>query len=593
VKKYALASEAGIEEVQEIIEVSLGRKHADLVISNGTVLNVYTGEYMDNCSVAIKGKWIAYVGDSPDGNIGSETDVIDAKGKFVLPGFIDAHGHLADSLYNPYEFLRHAMVHGITTIVTETIEAYPGGGDQGIIDFLQALEEQPIKIFATVPPMVSTSRSAHGIPLNSLKKLLERNDVLGLGESYWQGVLQDPETFLPLFREALSRGGYLEGHSAGARGRSLMAYLELGISSCHEPITADEALERLRFGVHVMAREGSIRRELADISRIKDRDVDLRRLMLVTDGVSAVDLMEKGYMKDVVQKAIDLGFDPVKAIQMVTINPADYFRLDGIIGGIAPGKHADLLILSDPRKIEPEYVISMGRILAREGSLLLQPRKHAFSGPSLNSVRLPRELTPSDFVIPASRNTSPVKARIIELITGLVTRELFLEMPVKDGELRTDRERDILKVSAIDRRFDPGKSYTGLVRGFGLKEGAFASSSAWDTANIIVVGENDEDMARAVNRVHSLRGGIVFCSGGKILVEIPLPIFGLMSEMELPELYKKILELRRVLKEFGCPLEDPYRTLTTLTGAAIPFLRICEDGLVDIKEGKIVDLIVH
>jgi len=592
VKKYALATEAGIDEAREIIEVSLGHKKADLVFLNGTVLNVYTGEYMENHSVATKGKWIAYVGDSPRENVGPETEVIDARGKFILPGFIDAHGHLADSFYTPFEFLRYAMCDGVTTILTETIEPYPSGGEEGILDFLNALGGQPIKIFATVPPMVSTSSSAHGIPLDSLERLLERDDVLGLGEAYWQGVLKDPQTFLPLFKETLSRGKQLEGHTAGAGGRKLMAYLGLGISSCHEPITADEALERLRLGIHVMAREGSIRRDLARISPIKDRNIDIRRLILVTDGISACDLMERGYMKDVVQEAIDCGLDPVRAIQAVTINPAEYFRLEGITGGIAPGKHADLIVIPDPRKIEPEYVISMGKILAREGNLMVQPRKHFFSAKSLDSIRLPREFGPADFTIGAPRRASVVKARVIDLITDLVTREFIVEIPVTDGELRTDKDRDILKVTAIDRRFDPGRSFTGFVRGFRLKGGALASSSVWDTADVVVVGADDHDMAKAVNRVRSLRGGVVFCAGGEIPVEIPLPIFGLMTDLALPELYRKVLELRRVLEEFGCALKDPFRTLTTLTGAAIPYLRICEEGLVDIKEGKVVDLIV-
>jgi adenine deaminase len=214
------------------------------------------------------------------------------------------------------------------------MEPYPIAGYEGILDFLESLKDQPVKVFATAPAMVSTSKSAQGLAEEVLSKLFLRENVLGLGESYWQGVLQEPEVFLPNFKKALDMGKKLEGHSAGAKGSRLMAYLSTGISSCHEPTDAHEVLERLRLGIHVMAREGSVRRELDEIAKIRDAKIDLRRLILVTDGLNPVDLHDMGNMDHVVQKAIDCGFDPVSAIQMATVNPAEYFSREGIIGGI-------------------------------------------------------------------------------------------------------------------------------------------------------------------------------------------------------------------------------------------------------------------
>jgi adenine deaminase len=592
VKRYGILSTAGRAEAEALIDVTLGREKADLAVIGGTVLNVYTGELQEDHAVLIKGEWIAYVGDDPGGSIGPSTQVIDAKGKVLIPGLIDGHAHLADFLSGPVEFLRQAMTGGTTTIITETIEPYPVMGDGGVTDFLDSLKDQPIKVFATAPAMASTSRASHGVPRETLKKLLLRDDVIGLGESFWQSVLQDPDTFLPNFMETLSAGKKLEGHSAGAKGRALMAYIAFGISSCHEPITAGEALERLRLGIHVMVREGSIRRDLAAISELKGAGIDLRRLILVTDGVGPQDLLEKGYMEYVVQKAIDAGFDPAEAVQMATVNVAEYFSLDGLIGGIAPGRHADLLILPDPGTIRAEVVLSRGRVIAREGRLLAPPREHAFPREALQSVHLPGELSPSDFAITAEEGLSSVKVRVIDQVTDLVTREFVTSLPVIDGEIRTDPGGDFLKVAAIDRRFSPGKIFVGLIRGFRMKTGAFACSSAWDTSDIIVVGENEEDMAAAVNRIHAVQGGAVLCAGGEILAEIPLPVFGLMADMPVAEVAERVEGLNRSMKEMGFPFNDPYRTLVTLTGAAIPFLRICDDGLVDIKTGKTVSLFV-
>ncbi len=589
--KHGLLSIEGTDRAKELINVILGKEKADLTIINATILNVYTGELLDHYSVSIKGEWIAYVGNDPEDTIGPHTKIIDAKGKTIIPGLIDGHAHLV-WLYNVSEFLKYTMVGGTTTIITETIEIFPIMGYEGVVDFLSSLRDQPIKIFATAPSMVSISKKALGISKATLKKLLSRDDILGLGESYWQVVMQEPEEFLPIFKETLKFGKRLEGHSAGAKGKKLMAYIVPGISSCHEPINSEEVLERLRLGMHVMIREGSIRRDLAPISRIKDARVDFRRLILVTDGIGPGDLLEKGYMEFVVQKAIDCGFDPVDAIQMATINVAEHFFLDGIVGGIAPGKYADMLIIPDPRIIKAEYVISKGKIIAREGNLLVSPRKHVFSRDSLNSIQLLREIEPSVFSIQVKKKSIHVNVRVIDQVTDLVTKELIISLPVIDGEIRQDVSKDILKVAAIDRKYFPGKIFVGLIRGFHLKGGAIACSTAWETSDIIVVGENDKDMAGAVNRIYALQGGAVVYSGGKILAEIPLPVFGLIGDMPISMLAKRMEEVTKIIKDLGFPFDDPLLTLNTLTTAAIPFLRICEEGLVNLKDGKTLGLIL-
>jgi len=590
-KRYGLLSIEGSDGARKVINVILGKEKADLAIINGNLLNVYTGELLDHYSVTIKGEWIAYVGNNPENTIGSNTKVIDVKGKTIIPGFIDGHTHLV-WLSNASEFLKYTMTGGTTTIITETMEAFPTMGYEGVVDFLASLSDQPVKIFATAPSMVSISKKAQGISKKTLRKLLTRDDIVGLGESYWQTVLQKPEKYLPIFAETLNYGKQLEGHSAGAKKEKLMAYIASGISSCHEPINTEEVLERLRLGIHVMIREGSIRSDLASISRIKDSGIDFRRLILVTDGLEPVDLLERGYMEAVVQKAIDLGFDPVTAIQMATINVAEHFALEGIIGGIAPGKYADMIVIPNPEVIKAEYVVSKGKIIARKGRLLESPRKHAFSTSSLNSIHLLRKLQPDDFSLSVNKKSSHVTVRVIDQITDLVTKERILSVPVVEGEIRSDVGRDILKVAAIERRYASGKMFVGLIRGFQLKTGAIACSAAWDTSDIIVVGENDADMAGAVNRIYELQGGAVVYAKGKVLEEIPLPLFGIMTDMSIEILAKRMEEIKKITKDLGFPFDDPLLTLVTLTGAAIPFLRICEEGLVNLKDGKTLGLIV-
>lgn len=580
-------------KIKELISVAMGDEQADLVITNGDVLNVYTGELLKNWSVSIKGDRIAFVGTEADHTVGPKTQVIDADGKVLIPGLIDGHTHVS-WLSRIDEFLRHVIPGGTTTVVTETMEPFPIAGHEGVLEVLESMKDQPIKVFATGPSMVSISRMTQGMgpEKEKLQELLKRDDIVGLGETYWQALIQDTDRVMPLFYEALRSGKAIEGHSAGAKGNKLSAYLASGVSSCHESISVEEALERLRQGIYVMVREGSVRRDLEAISEIKDRAVDLRRLILVSDGTVPKDVLEYGYMEYVVQKAINLGFDPVAAIRMATLNVAERFDLDRAIGGIAPCRYADILIIPELRKIDAELVISNGKVIARNGELLVSPRSHAYSEASLNTVRVPRKLSSADFSIHAGEAASPTRVTVIDQVTDLVTRELRVEVSASGGKIRSDVSRDIVKVAAIDRANNQGKLFVGLVRGFGIKSGAFASTGSWDASDIVVVGVSGEDMAGAVNRVVDLHGGIVVYADGKVQAELPLEIWGLVSSRPMEFVAAKLKEIEQRLNDLGCLRANPLLTLTTLTCAAIPHLRICEEGLVRIRDGKRENLMV-
>jgi len=577
---------------KELMDVAVGIQKADLVVSNCRILNVYTGEIIDDHSICIKDKWIACIIRDAKSRTGPDTKVIDAKGMTVIPGLIDGHTHLAN-YFSAQEFLNHTIAGGTTCLVTETLEAYPVGGLKGVIDFIESYQDQPVKVFNTAPVMISISKEAGGIPEDELEMLLKRNDVLGLGEVYWQSVLQDSEDILPLMNRALALGKTVEGHSAGAREGKLAAYVGTGVSSCHEAINMDQALERLRMGLYVMAREGGVRKDLDAISKIKDAGVDLRRMILVTDSVSPEFLIEKGGLEYVVQKAIDLGFHPVDAVRMATLNVAEHFGIDHMIGGIAPGRFADLCIIPDIRKITPAWVISNGKVVARDGKCKIFPRIHKYSKESLNSVNLKKIFKKDDFKISAPEGTKQADVRIIEKITMLVTKEKILPMKVVDGQIMGDVEKDIVKIAAIDRVNSSNKCFTGLISGVGMKQGALATSASWDTRDITVMGADEEDMALAVNRIGDLTGGVVICAKGRVLAELPMPIMGIMSDLSVKEIAERTEQVNQAAKELGIIFEDPILSLITMTSAAIPYLRICEEGLVNLKDGKTRGIIAN
>lgn len=609
-----------LQERVQLIRTATGREKADLAVVNGTLINVYTGELLEGYGVAVKGERIAYVGKEAGEMVGPDTTVIDAAGKMLVPGFIDTHAHMC--FFCPAsEFLRYSMRGGTTTIVTELIEVSFPLGFQGIIEYLESCRNQPVKIFGVIPPMLTLSSGRKKIiDKEQLRELLRRDDVLGLGESYWLPVLEEDRRMLELFQATIEAGKIVAGHSAGAKGAKLAAYAAAGVHSCHEPITAEEVLERLRLGLYVLAREGETRQDLEDISRIKDMKVDLQNLALVTDGIALRQLVEKGHMEAVLQKAIDLGFDPVTAIQMVTINPARYLGLDDRIGGIAPGKYADIVVLPDLQHIKAEYVISNGYVIAQDRELRVQPKKYVFPAWTRHAIHLTKKYSPDDFLIQVSGGrgapgsgegflsesspaipgaghteglaTGSIEVRVIDQVAELVTQEIRCAVPLAGGRVEADPARDLLKISCIDFQASPGKQFVGLIRGFKLKKGAIATSMAWDLTNIVAIGVADEDLSLAVNRVIELQGGAVVCADGRVLAEIPLPIGGYLSDSPLEELLRQGEELQEAAAGLGSPFPNTHLTLMTLTSPAIPFFRICEEGLFDIRTNSRVEFVV-
>lgn len=578
-------------DMRKLVDTALGKQAADLVIQNGTLMDVYTGRMLPNRSVAVTGEWIAYVGPDAKHTIGPETRVIDAGPYVICPGFIDAHTHLIN-YFNIPEFLSYAIPSGVTTLIGE-LESYGFIlGTEGVRIFLEQIEDPPIKIYALVPPMISLSPAVRPLMVRAeqLAGLFEDPRVIGLGESFWQGaILTRDDRVLDLIRETRRHGRSVQGHAAGAFDQKLAAYAATGVESCHEAISTRDVLNRLEMGLYAMIREGDIRRDLEIILPLKG-EIDFRRLILVTDGTNPGLLMQNGYLKDVVQKAIDLGIDPMDAIRMVSLNPAEHTGLDTLTGGIAPGRHADLLFLPDLWTIDPQWVISRGQVVVENGKTVVSMPQARYPERLMNTVRA-AAISPSDLAVSESLAGSEGMVRTLDIQPGgLVAREGKARPKVLSGGLTADPDNDLLKIMFMERISGRADRFIGFIRGWGQKRGAVATTLCWDAGGIVGIGENDQDLASAVNRVIEMQGGSVVFVDGDLKAEIPLRAGGYVSELAMPELADRLDGFQRTMTSLGSPLDFAHLSLSVLTTPAIPFIRMTEKGYHRFRENDTVGI---
>lgn len=573
-------------------QCSLGVVAPDTVVTNATVFNVFTAAFEPDREVWVKEGLVAYCGPRL---VGAKrpwdegpTQVIDAGGMVVLPGLIDGHTHLPDAV-GIEEFVRHVVPTGTTSIVTELMEVAIVGGETALRAFAAGLVGQPIRLFYTVPALAEPVGLGDSLPMAShtLAAFLDDPWCVGVGEVYWGNLLRDDaqgRRLRELAQAALERGKTVEGHGAGASGEKLQAYAVLGPSSCHEAIDEMQARERLSLGYRLMVREGGVRQELEQLKEVLAEAADPRRLVLVTDSVDPGGLLEQGYLDVAVRHALRLGLAPELVYRMVTINVAEHFRVDHMVGSLAPGRSADLVVIPSPGDYLPQLVMCRGQVVFRPGEPPAEPASVSLPSGARRGIRLAL----GALVVPSVGG-----ARAMELVSRLVTREALVDVAglvtVDSSGLALSGDSDLILAVALDR-FGSGTSFLGLLGGYGLRRGACATSITWDTTDVVVVAKDEASLRTALRRLEELGGGAVFAVGQEVVAELPAPIYSVISPEPLAVVVRQLAQVERALAENGVPWERPLLSLDTLTTAAIPHLRISRRGYVRLKDGAVLGL---
>ena len=593
---------------KRLISVARGNAPADTVFRNARIVNSFTGE-IEEGSVALAEGRIAGIGEYTDAR-----QVVDLRGRYLAPGLIDGHVHLESSLLHVDQYARAVVPHGTLAAVTDLHEIANVTGLRGIRYIMDCARRLPLDLFFTAPSCVpSTEMETSGARLGpeDLHQILRWPNVVGIGEVMdFAGVLGgDPETLAKL-RAAGGRGdaatrrhgdgetgngssaagaGFYgvrgevrEGHAPGLRGRELNGYLAAGIGSDHESTGLEEGREKLRRGAYLMIREGSAERNLEALLPLVN-DHSYHRCMLVVDDRNPLDLWREGDLDAVVRKAIRLGLDPVRAVQLASLSPARYFGLEGY-GGIGPGYHANLLVLSDLEQFRIDEVYYRGRLVAREGRPTFRsstPR----AGWINNSVQV-KPFSPDRLAL-VSEGEGDFPA--IEIIPDqILTRRVQVRPRREGGRILPDPDRDLLKLVVVERHHATGNIGVGLVKGFGLKRGALGSSLAHDSHNIIAVGASDEDIQAVVKGIEESHGGLACTVDGRVVASLPLPIAGLLSREPLETVVEQLEVLEEAARELGCAVRSPYSILSFLALPVIPELRLTDLGLVDVTAGKLL-----
>ena len=562
-----------LAERRRLTAVARGAAPADLYIRGGTLLNVYTGELYP-ANVAVRGERIAYVGTRAD-MVDANTTVLDAARRVLVPGYVDPHVHPAHVI-TPAALARHVLALGTTALFADTLQFWELGGVRAFIAVADALARSPVKFYWMIRPHAQsrTTDERRRFPIRDLVRALGHPSAVAVGEvTRWPDVHAGDPHLLRRLDLALTRGQRVEGHTAGASAEKLPAIAAGGLSSDHEPITAREVLERARQGIAVMLRESSLRPDLSDLlDAFKEAPGLAARAMLTADGSMPAFVLEHGFVDHLIRTAMQRGVSPADAYRMATLNPATYFGKDADLGGIAPGRYADICILRDLDEPRPQTVIARGRVAARDGRALLAipqpPWRRVFATPAAR-LRVSWRARPDDFRLP-DRPTLPV----LRLVSAVITK-------VED---RSPQSTD-LHAALLDRR---GRWVApALVAGFAERVDGLATTISTDF-NILALGRRRESIVRAVNRLLEVRGGVVLVDGDEVTWELPLPLGGIMTDAELPEAAARERELSRHLAERGYTFHEPLFTLFFLSADFLPAARLTPRGVWDVKAARVL-----
>jgi adenine deaminase len=564
-------------DAQQLLAVARGDQPAPMVLKGATVLNVFTGEFLEQ-DVALCGERIA--------GLGAYAGLVevDLSGKTLVPGFIDGHMHLESSMMTPPQFARAVVPRGTTTVVTDPHEIANVLGAPGIYYLLESAAGLPLDMWvmrSSCVPATHLENAGAALTAADLAQL-HHPKLLGLAEMMnFPGLLHgDPECLT----KVLQTGDQpVDGHSPRLSGKALCAYIAAGVQSDHECTTVEEAREKLRLGMHLMLREGSVTRDIEALLPAVDA-VNAHRCFFVTDDREPIDLQREGHIDFCIRKAIQLGCPVARAYTMASYHAARYFQLH-FLGAVAPGYTADLVVIGEREKVTVERVMKRGQWVARAGRLSSAGSPTQVPPPA-PTVHLP-SLRASHFEITAEHE----EVHVIELIPHqIVTGRTTARLPRVDGKLHCDPTQDVLKLAVVERHRATGNIGLGFVRGFGLKRGAIASTVAHDSHNLVIAGCSDEDMLCAAHEIEKLNGGWVVVADGKVLAALPLPIAGLLSDQDLETVAQANLDLIQATQSLGGTAPNPFMSLSFLALPVIPSLKLTDLGLVDVDRFSLVPL---
>ena len=588
------------ETAPRLVDVAMGRTPADLVIRKGKWVNVYSGEIVPRTDVAISAGRFAYVGPDAGHTIGENTTVVDAEGRYLVPGLCDGHMHVESGLVTVTEFARAVIPHGTTTMFIDPHEIANVLGLPGVRLMNEEAQSLPINVLVQVPSCVPSAPGLEtaGAQLSSddVREALAWTNIIGLGEMMnFPGVAANDPKMVAEIAATQAAGLTVGGHYASPDlGHAFHAYVAGGPADDHEGTTVEDAIARVRQGMRAMLRLGSAWYDVAaQVKAITERGIDPRNFILCTDDSHSGTLVNDGHMNRVVRHAIAQGLKPVTAIQMATLNTAQHFGMERELGSIAPGRRADLIISSDLAALPIEMVFARGKLLASDGALAADLPAYQYPDSAKNTVKLGRKLAASDFDIAAS-GAAEVKARVIGVVENQApTKALVRDLPVNNGIVAMDRVNDVCQIALVERHRATGEVVNAFVSGFGYaKDCAMASTVAHDSHHIIVVGTNKADMAQAANRLQEVGGGIVMISEGKELALVELPVAGLMSDERAEVVAVKAGRLVEAMRECGCELNNAYMQHSLLALVVIPELRISDKGLIDVTKFEKTDVII-
>lgn len=583
-----------------LVAVAQGQKPADTVIRGAKLVNVCTAEIQDDIDVAITQGRIAYLGDA-DHCIGEKTQVIEADGQYIAPGFLDGHIHVESSMMGVGEYARAVVPHGTTGIYMDPHEICNVLGLEGVKVMDEDARRAPLKTMITTPSCVPAvpgfEDTGSFVGPEDIAETMDWASVVGLGEMMnFPGILGGTDQAHGEVDETLKAGKIVTGHySMPEIDRGLNAYIASGVRCCHESTRAEDALAKMRLGMYAMMRYGSAWKDLPVLAEaITAHDIDTRYAMLVSDDTHPHTLVADGHLDHVVRIAVEHGIDVITAIQMVTINCAQCFQMDHDLGSITPGKCADIVFLNDLESLKVTRVLIDGDVVAENGQVTFELAPFEFPAWVTHSMHLGMTITPASFAVAAPGAASATaRIRIIEVIPGKVgTKETHVVLPVIDGKLESDIGQDVLKTFVFERHHETGKFGCGFVKGFGIKRGAMASTVAHDAHNLLAVGTNDDDMAQAANTLIECGGGMVVVADGEILGLVELPIAGLMDALSADKLSEKVHGMEKAWAAIGCTMPSPFMTMALIPLACLPELRLTNRGLVDCTTFQFAPLMI-